>query len=84
MHSSGAGPAEGAAVLFAVATCLIAAWSGTLLGTIFGWIGVRRSSSGKRFARAIAIVNTTVALLPAVPVLLWLIALLCSLVGLTR
>jgi hypothetical protein len=80
-HSPGSGPAEGAAALFVVATCLIAAWFCTLLGAIFGWVGARRSSSAKGFARAIAAVNTTVCVLPAIPLVLWLIVIIFSSAG---
>jgi hypothetical protein len=81
LHSPGTGPAEGAATLFLVATCCIAAWCFTLLGAVFGWIGVRRSSGAPRVALAIAAINCTLCGLPAIAAILWLILALLAFIG---
>jgi hypothetical protein len=70
-QSSGSGPAEGAALTFVIALCALIALSCALLGSIFGWVGLRRSTKGRSFALAIAALNTTVCLLPVIGPFVW-------------
>jgi hypothetical protein len=62
-----AGEAEGIGIFLVLGTCFLIAWLCTLLGTIAGWVGVRRSGSLVALAWASLAVNTVLCLV-GVPV----------------
>jgi hypothetical protein len=70
-----AGEAEGIGIFLVLGTCVLIAWLCTLLGTIAGWVGVRRSGSLVALAWAILALNAALCLvgvpLAALLVLQW-------------